>query len=591
MTKTFPSKDILGVISAYMADLNSPISLSVEILVRYGEWDQIANKRVDPIHDYCDLYPEKFLADYAAVSFLRKCVDLPLDGDRDANAREKWKYAERRCFLTNQRFKDINAGYYPDGYDARINTVLERVKHIFRDLLGSLPNELKGSRHGPGSTVGDRSFWNTIPDKNSSRPQINSAARCLLPLWHRTAWSRGLTAENPHLSDPEVVDYDIMVLVDKDAAVSRPISLGPSISLFYQLGLAHSMREALKRRFGLELETLQMVHRRLACESSLTGANCTVDEISASDMVAREAVRYLSHPLWFEAMDTLRIPKTRDGSQTFHLEKFSAMGNGFTFELETVIFLSIAHVATEISGLTPVYGKNVSVYGDDIIVPVEAFSNLVALLKFFGFETNVRKSFATGSFRESCGGDYLNGMDVRPYFLEKFPSNPNEWISLANGINRVLTKFVRTQPARRSWHKCLDQLPSDIRQIRGPESLGDIVIHGGRFVPVERKLTEHGLTHPFIWVDENDRKLPRTIHKEGLCKWRPSDPNRVSEWHTINSGVMLFRAWVPILKPTPLHHWKPLIVLASALMGVSSDGPVPRRGGTAGYTLKWVPFS
>jgi len=58
------------------------------------------------------------------------------------------------------------------------------------------------------------------------------------------------------------------------------------------------------------------------------------------------------------------------------------------------------------------YLGRVRVFGDDIIVPRDNVLSVVHELENFGFRVNVRKSFWTGRFRESCGREYYDGEDV-----------------------------------------------------------------------------------------------------------------------------------------------------------------------------------
>jgi len=88
------------------------------------------------------------------------------------------------------------------------------------------------------------------------------------------------------------------------------------------------------------------------------------------------------------------------------------MGNGFTFELLTTCICAIVHGAT---GLLP--GKDFWVFGDDLIVPIDKNEEAVKALVEFGFIPNREKSFAEGSFRESCGGDFFCGINVRPKYI------------------------------------------------------------------------------------------------------------------------------------------------------------------------------
>lgn len=92
--------------------------------------------------------------------------------------------------------------------------------------------------------------------------------------------------------------------------------------------------------------------------------------------------------------------------QKYH--KFSSMGNGCTFALETLIFASLLHAVGSKIGL---------VYGDDITIETELAPALFRLLKFLGFVPNEEKSYTSGPFRESCGKDFFEGHDVTPFYL------------------------------------------------------------------------------------------------------------------------------------------------------------------------------
>jgi hypothetical protein len=234
------------------------------------------------------------------------------------------------------------------------------------------------------------------------------------------------------------------------------------------------------------------------------------------------------------------------------------MGNGYTFELETLIFWALCATAIEDAGRIPSTGVNLFVYGDDIIVPTEAVRNVVAVLRFMGFSLNEAKSFWEGSFRESCGGDFLNGEWVRPFYLKEIPREPHEYIAMANGLMRLGSPGGGTQSSTggetpkpwtlRAWLRVIDALPSDIRRIRGPEELGDLVLWD----------RDHS-RHTFRW--RNSIRYYRV--------WRPSKWRRIS--------------W---------DRWNPDVVLASALYGTGdgSKGVMPRDA-VLGYKKGWVPLS
>jgi hypothetical protein len=243
---------------------------------------------------------------------------------------------------------------------------------------------------------------------------------------------------------------------------------------------------------------------------------------------------------------TLRSPKTFVDGKWVFLNKFSSMGNGFTFELETLIFLAIAREACHLAGADE---SDVLVYGDDIIVPTLAGKLCTTLLRYFGFRPNSKKTFLTGVFRESCGGDYFNGVAVRPFYLKEFPDEPQKTFSLINGLGRLAHSVedyaIRACYSSRARALAIEALPYPLRKLRGPGALGDCVI------------TE-------------------------------SDPTKWS--CVVKHGIRYVYGYMPVASRTPLHHWRPEVILASALYGVPSNG-VSSRDAVTGYAVKRIAYS
>ena len=172
------------------------------------------------------------------------------------------------------------------------------------------------------------------------------------------------------------------------------------------------MRDRL-RRFGIDLSS-QERNKNLARIGSLTKALATLDLSSASDMISIELVYHLLPIEWVFFLKYFRTPVVEYQGNRHVLEKFSSMGNGFTFPLESLIFYALAISCVEEKELFDC----VSVYGDDIIIPVKYYDTLVQVLTCCGFSVNKSKSFKNGPFRESCGGDYYEGIDIRPVYLK-----------------------------------------------------------------------------------------------------------------------------------------------------------------------------
>lgn len=556
MTNASIPRDVADVTLALCEGLATPVALSVAILLRYGEWDQIAMKRVDPEHY---VSADRYWRDAQAVSLLRKVEDLPTSFDRKDKAIKAFFDCEAQCFRANERLSPLIYGAYAPGEEAIHDFIVMARKNI-RFWIGSAPTNVEG-RFGPGSTYGDKGFYITVPDKMSSRPTLTASAMGFLFPWSSTAWASACAEDR---RAPVFVPGNRFTCVPKDACKFRGIAIEPSINLFYQLGFGRCLRKRLKHS-GIDLKNGQDIHRQVAREASIRGHMSTLDLSNASDTVCRNLVKLLLPSSWYEALDSLRSPTTKIEGKTVRLEKFSSMGNGFTFELETLIFLGICSAVLESSGISVRLGENLFVYGDDIIVPTECSSDTISALRFFGMTTNEEKSFTSGPFRESCGGDFFEGTDVRPYFLKEFPYEPQHYIAMANGLHRVghsdPLDNARFYSVRRSWFRILDSIPSAIRRLRGPKDLGDIVIHDER---------------------EYWQTRTRSCIRYVRC-YRPARFKRVG--------------W---------EHFKPDVVLASALYGVGSDsetghykgtrerimpGGVIPRDGVVGYKVGWVSYS
>nr|UUW21171.1 MAG: RNA replicase beta chain [Sanya fiers-like virus 3] len=515
-------------------------------MAKYGEWDQLVNLTVDP-KDF--LSADDYYRAAVPTAFLRKCQGLPITTDPKLVAKQAFFTCERQNTRTNARLsKYLHNGPF-DPREMRISNFLETAKKLCRSILGPLPRDLQG-KFGKGSTLMDVGELATIPDKMSSRPTVTGAARCLLPIWERTAWARALCDARQWYSDPETVRGNRFTTVPKDSTKDRGICVEPSINIFLQLAVGGVLRQRLKAA-GIDIRTAQTLHRELARAASVSDRHATIDLSNASDTLCYNLVRLVLPPDWFELLDSLRSTHTQLDGKQYLLQKFSSMGNGFTFELETLVFLVLAWTVSSERELPYFPGFGIWVYGDDIIVDSSIAVDVVSTLCYFGFAPNSNKTFLTGSFKESCGGDYFEGVDVRPFNLKEIPCEPHEWISLTNGIRRLgyghhKLAFWRGR-FRRCWMAAMDPIPSNIRRLRGPSSLGDLVIND-----------ERGWT----------------------VRTSPDDPQQRH-----------IRGWVPVPVVLGWHHWNPACVLAAALYGCPEDGVTPRHGGVdavSGYREKWL---
>lgn len=196
--------------------------------------------------------------------------------------------------------------------------------------------------------------------------------------------------------------------VPKNNDARRPINLEPLGNILVQRQQGVFLRDCLRRSLGIDLTELQHVHRRRI--SSLK--NATIDLKNASDSVSLALCSFLLPSWFFRDLLSSRSPMLYGLDGDYHIpRKISSMGNGFTFELMTVILTAVCRT------LDP----QASVYGDDIIIDATAAPRLIELLNEVGFVVNRDKSFIKGKFRESCGGNFHEDEGYIPSFDFEFP--------------------------------------------------------------------------------------------------------------------------------------------------------------------------
>lgn len=548
---------VVRVILGLAEDVGTPRALAVSLLVRHGEWAELQKLRVRP-QDYLD--GEAYWRDNLVTEFLRKC-DLPTSVDREAAAVQTFLECEHQNCTTNarlSRFLPHKSLYETEG-DLRVADFISQWRKDISYVLGNLPDHLT-PRFSPGATYADTGHYKTTPDKMSSTPTIYDSCRDIIPLWGETAWCRALLRERPWSSDPRTVRGNIFFTVPKDGTKFRGCCKEASIPITYQLAVGDLMKKRL-HRIGIDLRQGQDLHRKLAQRASVDQSLATIDMSNASDTLCRVLPELCLPRGWFVLLDSLRAKNTQVKGRWYRLEKFSSMGNGFTFELETLIFATLARTVIAGEGGDP---DLVRCYGDDLIVPSNHYRSVVAALRWFGFTPNMKKTFAEGPFRESCGGDFWDGVPVRAHYLEELPDEPQHWISLANGLRRVARANDRTgtrwSTVRRAWLRALDPIPSHIRRCTGPEHLGDIVIHD----------------EPEVWTKHARRA-------SDFPKGRARDALGIHESH---EGFWV-SAYMPVPTVLPWHHWTPAVQLAAATLGLPSRGVTPRDG-VSGFRVGWV---
>ena len=306
---------------------------------------------------------------------------------------------------------------------------------------------LRNGEVGPGSAIGSLGgdFFTKL---FSSRMAVTN--RGLYEIYKRyirsfPEWNNAELTRIQSYGEPEVVEGNRLDFVPKNDDISRSICVEPSLNMFYQLGLGKVLTSRLKEHWGIDLEFQQFKNRELARVGSWNGSFSTIDLSSASDSISLKMLEWLLPTDFYRWLLRLRSPTSRlPNGRRLELHMISTMGNGFTFPLQTIIFTSIVLSAFRMDGLEPIYpfGEregNFGVNGDDIVVPTRITAKVLRLLKLLGFTPNADKTFVEGPFRESCGGDYFNGRNLRGVYIKKL-RGPHDYYSVINQLNLFSTR-------------------------------------------------------------------------------------------------------------------------------------------------------
>lgn len=406
-----------------------------------------------------------FQNDYFLTEIFRKfhVVDETKSSTLLTKAIETFITNETHCENVNQRLWRIS-GAVSTGeaaiHAARLKLLRllgSTVDYSFVELCGFSSGASFDMKRRDGTTAGHK-FGHSAPTVTLGCKKYADAYLSLSPHWRE------------NVCEYKIVRGNRITTVPKNNETDRPIAIEPTLNMFFQKGVGRFFRNKLKM-VGIDLND-QSKNRKLAREGSVKGNLATIDLSSASDTVSLAICELLLPPCWYNLLLDLRSPfgVLPDGTE-IEYSKMSSMGNGFTFELESLIFWALSSACSSF----------VSVYGDDIIVPTDDFFAVTEALEYAGFIINHDKTFRLGHFRESCGGHFFNGNEVTPVYHRHDGLNHYDSISrlilLANNLRRWIgytyqPKFFKLL----RW--LIAHLPETWRKPSIPDGVGDGALIG-----------------------------------------------------------------------------------------------------------------
>lgn len=395
----------------------------------------IRSRALEPLSDLANVILKEYrIIDDVTFCHLRQIAALfkknsqfSVKEDCIKNARVKFHRAEMFCRITNKRLAHFYE--HEDRMDPMLFKWVNRLQDFLEVLLGD-PSEcvedFASTIHLTSGATEDRARWRSLPFLKISG-KIRAPRRAFSYL--KTAllnW--GVEPESCRFAD---VDTNCITFVPKTWKIHRTIAKEPTHSLPFQLAIDAFIKRRLKRVWGIDLSS-QERNQEMARIGSIDGSIATIDLEMASDTLSSECVALAMSPDWFRLLTSFRSLRYVDEGATGTYAKFSSMGNGYTFALETAIFAAACRAVGAPLGAF-------SVYGDDIAIHQEFVESLIRLLKYLGFKVNSEKSYVDPEtrFRESCGCDWLNGVLVTPVYWRNAIGTMADHIHMINFLLSV----------------------------------------------------------------------------------------------------------------------------------------------------------
>jgi len=323
-----------------------------------------------------------------------------------------------------RKFRESQAEFHvPEPLNQRENLVIAKSREICAAVLGTFSYDswFDSCSFGKRAAVGlpyAKSYLDVRFDRLSgTEMQWAAFDHCLSRDMHL------FRAVRERLTTRKTVNEISVTAVPKSFKSARIIAPDTILGGFLSRGLGDYIRWRLEKETHINLSKQQYRHRLWARNASLKGHLATIDMSKASDSFTWRHIQLIVPEDWHHALDCVRTRRCNVDGDVVDLTSYMLMGSGHTFPLQTLLFYCLA----EATRLLLKRRGRVSVYGDDIIVPTSMSTHLIAVFSSLGFTINSDKSFydepdtlrpSYTFFRESCGGDYKGGIDVRPYMPE-----------------------------------------------------------------------------------------------------------------------------------------------------------------------------
>jgi len=424
---------------------------------------------------------------------------------------------------------DVNSPHHRRRHENRVaptkKEVIREARILLQRLFASFDPRDIYPRHGPGAVatkqrLGSKYVWTNVSRRITDK----------YPFDEYFCSSIGHVCDSYNTFE-RIGNEDLparVILVPKDSRGPRLISCEPVDFQWVQQGLGKAIVELVEHdeltKFNVFF-TDQRPNQIGALIGSSSGRYATLDLNEASDRVSVELVRLLFPSHIYDYLEACRSLSTvLPTGEEIQLKKFAPMGSCLCFP---ILALTIWAILT--AGAPDMCAReSIHVYGDDVIVPTAQAANAIEQLESFGLKVNREKSCINGLFRESCGMDAFNGIEVTPVRIRtvwsssRSPSVYTSWIAYANSFYD------------RQYYATYDLIVNELFRIYGAIPAKDM-----------------NLSCPSLAeVSEEKRPKVKRVHK-GLQKlqWRVWDIKSPAVIQRLDGWSMLLRYFTETIGP------------------------------------------
>lgn len=424
--------------------------------------------------------------------------------------------------------------------------VMASARDLISRVLGRSPLDTFNldPKHGPGGVSEGKT--------NTEKWTFDSWPRSLEFLFPYSLYGKANIRLDPvHSGVPLTRSVTKVCLVPKDSRGPRLISSEPAAMQYIQQGLWRELETRFKRSrlFQSSVALRDQEKNRQHCLRSHEQQFATLDLSNASDTLSCQLIWFLLGGVrdWRRALFHARSTHARlPSGDEIRLYSFSPMGSAVCFPLETLVFWAVAVSCVswfEGVGYSTAC-RTVSVFGDDIIVPLGCAAFVIDILRYIGCEPSESKCCYRTPFRESCGIETFDGTDV---------------------------SITRNREYRYGEALCIEHFPSLLSYNQTLYARG--YKHASSFfLTLLRRIT------PTASVDEP--------HSSSFLACGPVNKDKLKTRY--NEALQRFEALVPTPRQRSEGWEDPLGRLHAALVGFRTSDRIAIRGGNT--RMAWRSF-